>query len=73
MLASEGGAVHSLVLLLLGVGGLRWGGAIALRVCDVDFLRRRVEVHRNEARVRGKFIVGSLKSNETAPWLLPWS
>ncbi len=30
----------------------------------VDFLRRRVEVHRNEVRVRGKFIVGSLKSNQ---------
>jgi integrase len=63
MLASEAGRLRSLVLLL-GVGGLRWGEAIALRVCDVDFLRRRVEVHRNEVRVRGKFLVGSLNSNE---------
>jgi integrase len=71
MLASEAGRYRSLVLL--DVGGLRWGEAIALRVCDVDFLRRRVEVHRNEERVRGKFIVGSLSRMRTAPWWLPWS
>ena len=46
MLASEAGPYRSLVLLL-GVGGLRWGEAIALRVCDIDFLRRRIELHRN--------------------------
>ena len=45
-LADESGRYRSLVLLL-GVGGLRWGEAAALRVCDVDFLRRRVELHRN--------------------------
>jgi len=38
MLADEAGPYRSLVLLL-GVGGLRWGEAIALRVCDADFLR----------------------------------
>jgi integrase len=58
-------------VLLLGVGGLRWGEAIALRVCDVDFLRRRVELHRNVVRVREKFIVGSLKSNKNRTVVVP--
>jgi integrase len=63
MLADEAGPYRSLVVLL-GVGGLRWGEAIALRVCDVDFLRRRIELHRNVVRVRSQFVVGSLKSNK---------
>lgn len=45
-LADESGRYRSLVLLL-GVGGLRWGEAAVLRVSDVDFLRRRIELHRN--------------------------
>ena len=45
-LADESGEYRSLVLLL-GVGGLRWGEAAALTVADVDFLRRRIELHRN--------------------------
>jgi integrase len=69
MLASEAGRYRSLVLL--DVGGLRWGEAIALRVCDVDFLRRRVELHRNVVRVREKFIVGSLKSNNNRNVVVP--
>ena len=48
-LADESGRYRSLVLLL-GVGGLRWGEAAALRVGDVDFLRRRIELHRNAVR-----------------------
>ena len=40
-LADESGRYRGLVLLL-GVGGLRWGEAAALRVADIDFLRRRI-------------------------------
>ena len=70
MLASEAGPYRSLVLLL-GVGGLRWGEAIALRVCDVDFLHRRVELHRNGVRVRSEFVIGSLKSNKNRVVVVP--
>jgi integrase len=38
-LARESGRDQSLVLLM-GIAGLRWGEAAALRVADVDFLRR---------------------------------
>jgi len=69
-LADESGRYRSLVLLL-GVGGLRWGEAIALRVCDVDFLRRRIELHRNAVCVGGVFHVGSLKSNKSRAVVLP--
>ena len=43
-LADEAGRYRSLVLLL-GLGGLRWGEAAALRPCDINFLRQRVELH----------------------------
>lgn len=62
-LADEAGRYRSLVLLL-GVGGLRWGEVAALRVGDVDFLRRRIELHRNAVQVNSRFVVGSLKSNK---------
>jgi hypothetical protein len=70
MLADESGRYRSLVLLL-GVGGLRWGEAAALRVGDVNFLRRRVDLHRNVVQVGTKIVVGTLKSNENRAVVLP--
>lgn len=69
-LAVEAGRYGSLVLFL-GVGGLRWGEAAALRVSDVDFLRRRVSLTRNAVKVGGTFAVGSLKSNKNRAVVLP--
>ena len=31
---------------MLGYTGLRWGEATTLRVCDIDFDRRRIDVRR---------------------------
>ena len=70
MLADESGRYRSLVLLL-GVGGLRWGEAAALRVRDVNFLKRRIELHRNAVQVGAEFAVGSLKSNKSRAVVLP--
>jgi integrase len=70
ILANESARYRSLVLLL-GVGGLRWGEAAALRVGDVEFLRRRIELHRNAVQVGSKVIVGTLKSNENRTVVLP--
>jgi integrase len=69
-LADESGRYRSLVFLL-GVGGLRWGEAAALRVGDVDFLRRRIVLHRNAVQVGTKIVVGTLKSNENRMVILP--
>lgn len=71
-LADESGRYRSLVLLL-GVGGLRWGEAAALTVSSVDFLRRRVHLHRNAVMVGGKAEVGSLKTNKNRTIVLPQS
>jgi integrase len=69
-LATEAGRYGSLVLLL-GVGGLRWGEAAALRVSDLDFLRRRVTLHSNAVKVGGDFAVGTLKSGKNRTFTLP--
>jgi integrase len=73
-LADESGRYKSLVLVLvlvLGVGGLRLGEAAALRVSDVDFLRRRVELRRNAVKVGGGFVVGALKNHTHRSVALP--
>jgi integrase len=38
-------------VLVLAFTGLRWGEAIALRVSDVEFLRRRLNVHSNAVQL----------------------
>jgi integrase len=70
MLAEEAGEYRGLVLLL-GIGGLRWGEAIPIRVCDIDWLPRRVNLHRNVTQVRGKMIEGSLKSHKNRFVVVP--
>ncbi|MDT5308332.1 MAG: hypothetical protein QOE48_4014 [Mycobacterium sp.] len=69
-LAEESGRYRSLVLLL-GVGGLRWGEAAALRIADIDFLRRRVTLHRNAVTVGRETYVGTLKSGKNRTIVLP--
>jgi integrase len=69
-LADESGRYRGLVLVL-GVGGLRWGEAAALRVEDIDFLRRRVELTRNAVMISTEVVVGSLKSNRNRTVVLP--
>jgi integrase len=59
-LADESGTYRSLVLLL-GTVGLRWGEAAALRVRDIDFLRRRIALHENAVSIGAKTYVGTLK------------
>ncbi len=69
-LAGESGRYGSLVLLL-GTVGLRWGEAAALRVSDVDFLRRRIALHENAVAVGGRTHVGTLESGRSRSVALP--
>ena len=69
-LAVESGRYGSLVLLL-GMAGLRWGEAAALRVSDVDFLRRRIVLHENAVTVGRRVHVGSLKSGHQRSVAVP--
>jgi integrase len=69
-LADEAGRYRGLVLLL-GVGGVRFGEAAALRVRDVDFLRRRISLHTNAVKVGGTFSVGPLKGGKNRAVVVP--
>ncbi len=62
-LAEESGRYADLVLTL-AFTGLRWGEAIALTVADVEFLKRRISVHRNAVQVGQAFEVGQTKGKE---------
>jgi integrase len=62
-LAEESGR-HADLVLILAFTGLRWGEAIALTVADVEFLKRRITVHRNAVQVGQEFEVGQTKGKE---------
>ncbi|QZY52886.1 tyrosine-type recombinase/integrase [Leucobacter tenebrionis] len=54
---------HALLVNLLAYTGLRWGEATALRVEDIDQMRKRLRVSRNAVTVAGKIIPGSPKTH----------
>ena len=62
-LADESGRYRALVLLL-GTAGLRWGEVAALRVSDLDLLRRQILLHRNAVTVGSQVHLGTLKSGK---------
>lgn len=64
LLAREAGRRGTLVRFL-AYTGLRWGEVAALRISDVDSLRRRITVHENAVNVGGKIVVGTPKSHKT--------
>jgi integrase len=63
-LADEAGPWRVFVLLL-GYTGLRWGEATALRACDIDLGRRRIDVHRAFSDVGGHVVLGTPKSHQS--------
>lgn len=52
------------LIYLLGTSGLRFGEAVALRVKDIDFIRRRISVTRNAVTVGQDVIIGTPKTGE---------
>lgn len=62
-LADESGQ-HRALVLTLAYCGVRWGEAIALRVRDVEFLRRRIAVHENAVQIGSRHAVGPTKGHE---------
>lgn len=69
-LATEAGRWR-LLILLLAYTGLRWGEATALRVCDIDFDRRRIDVRRAFSDVGGRVVLGTPKSHQSRTVPLP--
>jgi integrase len=62
-LADESGE-HATLVLTLAYCGLRWGEAVALRVRDVEFLRRRLSVHENAVPLGVRHAVGPTKGRK---------
>jgi integrase len=62
-LAAESGP-HRALVLTLAYTGVRWGEAVALRVRDVQFLRRRLSVHDNAVQIGAKHLVGQTKGRQ---------
>jgi integrase len=63
-LAAEAGPWQVFVLVLRYTG-LRWGEATPLRVCDIDFARRRVDVRRAFSDAGGHVVLGTPKSHQS--------
>lgn len=64
LLADHAGP-HGTLVRFLAYTGLRWGEATALRVGDLDMLRRRVTVRENAVMVGGTIHVGTPKTHRT--------
>lgn len=60
-----------LLVLVLGYTGLLWGEATALRVRDIDFTRRGIDVRRAFSDVGGKIALGTPKSHLARTVSLP--
>lgn len=61
---------YPLLIRALAYCGLRWSEATALRIKDVDPVKRRLSIEQNAVRVDGKIYVGTPKSHErrTVPY-----
>jgi integrase len=75
-LLADNAKKHRTLVLFLAYTGLRWGEATALHIGDVDFVRRRVDVHENAVEVSGTIHVGTPKTGESRsvpfpPFLAP--
>jgi integrase len=62
-LADEAGRYRVLVLVL-AYTGIRWGEAVALRVRDIEFLRRRISVSENAVQLGVSHAVGQTKGRK---------
>ena len=55
---------HRTLILTLAFCGLRWGEAVALRVGDVEFLRRRLSISENAVQIGARHAVGPTKGRQ---------
>ena len=62
-LADESGQ-HRTLVLMLAYTGIRWGEAVALKVRDVEFLRRRLSVSENAVQLGVDHAVGPTKGRK---------
>lgn len=63
-LARAAGPAHGTIVYAAAYTGLRWGEILALRVRDLDLVRRRLSVNENAVRVGSELHVGTPKTHE---------
>ena len=63
-LLAQNSRKHATLVLALAYTGLLWGEATALRIRDVDMVRRRIQVHENAVSVSGTIHVGTPKTHQ---------
>ncbi|TFB84466.1 site-specific integrase [Cryobacterium algoricola] len=63
-LLAQNSRQQSTLILVLAYTGLRWGEVTALRIRDVDTVRRRIRVHENAVNVGGTIHVGTPKTHQ---------
>jgi integrase len=63
-LAAQLGGREALLVRVLAYCGLRWGELAALRIADVDFLRRRISITRSVSDVNGALVWGATKTHQ---------
>lgn len=68
---TELGDERRALVLVLGLCGLRWGEASALRVRDVDLTKRRLHVVSSTSKVEGKIVDGTPKNGSGRDVPLP--
>lgn len=71
-LADESGE-HRALVLVLAYTGIRWGEAVALRVADVEFLRRRLRVSANAVQLGVSHALGPTKGRKAGQCQSPSS
>jgi integrase len=62
---------YALVVRFLAYTGLRWGEMAALRVSDIDPLRRRIHVRRSVTEDHGRMVFDTTKTSEARVVPLP--
>jgi integrase len=63
-LADQAGP-YRVMVLVLGLAGLRFGECVALHVADVDLLRRRLKVTRSVSEINGQMIWSTPKTHQS--------
>jgi integrase len=62
---------YRVMVLVLGLAGLRFGECAALRVADVDLLRRRLKVKASVSEINGHLIWSTPKTHQTRDVPIP--
>jgi integrase len=62
---------YKALILVMGLSGLRWGEAIALRPCDINLEKKLLIVTRSISELKGNFSIQDTKTHVARSLILP--